>query len=140
MPKRPRRFVATLLFVLMVIMVTGPVVILCGWGGWMAFMLSSANPFTYKQPSEDAIYTMRQSGDAIVAALERWKLSHGTYPPKLSMLVPEELPSIPSQPVGDGTWKYWVESNGSFVLRIWVGPDYESEWWESGTKAWRVDY
>lgn len=116
-----------------------PIVIALGQGGWTAFLLHNANPFTYLPETDAAIHATHANGAQIVAALERWKVKTGSYPASLSALVPSELASIPRAAVGSGNWSYNVLGDQSFELRVWVGPDYESDWWMSGAKEWNVD-
>lgn len=116
-----------------------PVIALLGRGGWLAFFFNHENPFTYIPETEQAIKETHARGEQIVAALERWKAITGKYPASLDLLVPSELASIPRPVVGNGIWKYTTPGDQSFRLRSWVGPDYESDYWDSGAKDWYMD-
>jgi hypothetical protein len=57
-------------------------------------------------------------------ALQRYKLRHGNYPPNLTGLVPEFLPSVPRDPVDGKPLRYKPNANGTFLLYS-VGEDSE---------------
>lgn len=130
---------AIVLGVVLLLLLGTPVVVWLGWGGWWVFIFSHENPFTYLPETEGAIRATHASGDQIVAALERWKAKTGSYPASLVKLVPSELVSIPQPDVGNGKWSYTLRTAQSFQLLVWVGPDYESDWWRSDGGHWDVD-
>jgi hypothetical protein len=55
-------------------------------------------------------------------ALERYRLRRGNYPPDLTALTPELLPTVPRDPVDGQPLRYRVNSDGSFVLYC-IGAD-----------------
>jgi len=91
-------------------------------------------------PYTDERYrTTVQTGDEIIAALERWRAAKGDYPDTLSALVPSELPELKRPQVGSGRWEFAHPAPGQFELGFFVGPIYESDLYESTKGEWHVD-
>ena len=82
---------------------------------------------------------VRDSGSAIVAALERHRAANGRYPERLSDLVPAQLPEVPSAApllVVDRWFRYRRSARGfelSYVSGFLVDRVYDSR-----TGAWSV--
>ena len=82
---------------------------------------------------------VRDSAHDIVAALERHRAVHGQYPERLSDLVPEELPALPSAApllVIDRWFRYRRSARGfelSYVSGFLVDRVYDSR-----TRTWSV--
>jgi hypothetical protein len=55
-------------------------------------------------------------------ALKRYELKHGNYPPALNSLVPGLLPAIPLDPVDGQPLRYWLKTDGTFLLYS-IGPN-----------------
>ena len=76
-----------------------------------------------------------EAGNAIVRALEAFKLGTGRYPEKLALLKPGHLAEIP-QPAADTNFIYAVSSDGK---QCWFGyqvPRGGLNEYECGTRKW----
>lgn len=87
-----------------------------------------------------AMAESRARGVELVEALKSFRVAHGTYPETLAELAPEFLKRIEPPLVGKGRWTYSRPNPDRFVLELFVGPDYEMEWYDSDVGQWRVDY
>ena len=98
------------------------------------------------RPATDYLFTDDQNEVARralvqILAIRSWQLKHdGRFPERLDALVPDELPSLPSDPYSDGPFGYAHWSLGTvFPLRIalagsWMGSDRplispNPRWW-----------
>jgi hypothetical protein len=101
-----------------------------------AFWSGTGGLLEYSQARYD---TTRQRAAAIIAALDKWKATHGQYPVTLEELVPSELPRVDPPLVGKGVWEYGRLGPDVFELGFFVGPLYESDQYHSGKGAWMMD-
>ena len=125
--------------------------LILGWLAWYGERLQSAELACYgpragpqvegraEDPESEA------SGMLVVSVLERFRTDSGTYPKRLSELVPRYLERIPRPRGVEGTWHY-VPDRGlqSFQLMYGIDPQYEEagdlplprRTWDSVSKEW----
>lgn len=109
------------------------------WSRYFAGPMVRATIWGTKLGYSEADYKKtRERAEAIIAALARWKTSHGNLPVTLEELVPSELPRIEAPLVGKGVWEYGRRTD-SYELGFFVGPMYESDTFDSAKGAWTVD-
>lgn len=70
--------------------------------------------------------------DAFLAC-ERYRLAHGAFPESLEQLVPDFLPTVPTDPFAEAPLRYLRESDGIVVYS--VGADGQ----DAGGKLWSFD-
>ena len=59
-------------------------------------------------------------GDAIIAALEKYRKTRGTYPDTLDALVPNYLPAVQEPDYGERRWDYVPHNEkGTYGLFMW---------------------
>ncbi len=107
------------------------IVLVCLVLGRMAACVISAHP----RPDAAQQRELQRVGDAIVASIEAWRSSHGTYPDSL------EGAGIEAQRSTNGVWEYSVDADRNrFELRM---GDYDRDgfvlFWNSTTRAWKMD-
>ena len=66
---------------------------------------------------EKAAVGQTQINQTVIAcALERYRISHGSYPVSLDALVPEYLTKIPNSPISGKPMNYSLNPEGTFQL------------------------
>ncbi len=103
-----------------------------GGGYGLIAMIDGHNPLALTPPTPAAESESRRRGDRIIAALEAHRANRARYPAALEKLVPGFLAAVEPPTVGDRRWRYRVKPDGSFSLSFFVGPSYESDWYENG--------
>lgn len=68
----------------------------------------------------DPAVTVQQPGNAIIAALQRYRSEQGSYPVSLEELVPRYLDDMPQPLWGERKWRYLREGE---VFHLKVGED-----------------
>ena len=77
----------------------------------------------YVRAGERAVHTETERQMTLAAiALKRYRLRHGTLPPRLEALVPELLPSVPYDYMSAKPLGYRLKADGTYVLYS-VGED-----------------
>lgn len=87
-----------------------------------------------------AMAESRVRGTELVEALESFRAARGAYPATLDELAPQYLERTEPPLVGRGKWAYRRHDPNRFILELFVGPDYEMEWYDSDAGQWQVDY
>jgi hypothetical protein len=54
--------------------------------------------------------------DRIVCGLERYRLTHGSYPPNLDALVPACIDELPHDIINGEPYRYRLKPDGTFLL------------------------
>lgn len=109
-----------------------------GWYGVYA-LIDGHNPLRLVPTTKESEAESRARGDRIVAAIRTYREQNGRYPGQLNDLVPDFLPEIEQPTVGDCRWNYRADRNHGFVLSYFVGPTYETDWYEVDTGQWHVN-
>lgn len=92
--------------------------------GYQSFFPSIAETLNTNleiMPMYQALNTTRHIQGATVAAIEQYRLDHGTRPPELNALTPNYLPETPQDPFDLQPMRYRREGNGYMLYS--VGPD-----------------
>ena len=71
----------------------------------------------------------------MVCGLERYRLAHETYPPKLDALAPAYIDELPHDIMNGEPYRYRLNADGTFLLYS-VGWDQVDE---GGTVGYRAD-
>lgn len=104
---------------------------------WSVLGSFSAGP-NYSRAAEHAVGNESLCRLAVVAiALERWRLKHGEIPWQLTALVPELLPTVPTDPYDGMPIRFERFSSGRFILYT-VGPDGSDTLVEDRDPCWRM--
>ena len=86
----------------------------------------------------------QQRGEAIAAALERYRAAHGRYPERLADLVPAYVARVEEPTAGRREWVYDPRPDGSFY-RLSFSADsaeldnYPSATYTPDTRKWAID-
>ena len=87
------------------------------------FFISMMGIPNYTRAGERAVHTETERQMTLAAvALKRYRLRHGTLPPRLEALVPELLPSVPYDYMSAKPLGYRLKADGTYVLYS-VGED-----------------
>jgi hypothetical protein len=66
---------------------------------------------------EKAVVGQTQINQSLIAcALERYRITHGSYPASLDVLLPEYLGKLPNSPITGKPMNYSLKQDGSFLL------------------------
>jgi len=68
-------------------------------------------------PLEKGVIDQTQINQTVIAcALERYRITHGSYPASLDVLLPEYLGKLPNSPITGKPMNYSLKQDGSFLL------------------------
>ena len=105
----------------------------------IAAIVFGRNPFLLTPPTRGKVEESRRRGDEIIAAMSRYREEKGEYPEDLAELVPEYLVELRQPLVGPRRWGYVRDEEKGFVLSFFMGPMYETWWYEGKAGEWQVD-
>ncbi|MDB6037595.1 MAG: hypothetical protein JWM99_1436 [Verrucomicrobiales bacterium] len=91
------------------------------------FMFGAFGEFTpFLEPAKQFAFSQVSLDEAVIAcALDRWRLSHGSFPPNLKSLIPDYLDRLPNDLITGNSHQYRLARDGKFVLYSfgWNGRD-----------------
>src|SRR5687767_3174448 len=82
----------------------------------------------------------QESGTILIAAIEKYRSDHGTYPPNLTALVPKYVNRVRPPKACEGGWIYELKDEGrNYALGFrGKGRNYTG-FYDSRTKEWWID-
>ena len=101
----------------------------------------SAAPLDAREAAESASFDdpalnaeTKRRGEAIAAAIERYRADKGRCPASLDMLVPEFLAEVPPPVAGMPAWRYHIDpARDTYTIAFGIGDDcYPCSWYPSG--------
>lgn len=110
-----------------------------GFNGLLALSYGH-NPLRLVFPTDERLEETRERANTILAEIESFKTRTGAYPASLADIVPSDLAALQQPTVGMYRWEYQLDAKKRFVLKFFVGPMYQKEWYEGAAGHWFVDY